>query len=484
MRDVSITFDARDQQYAQELADEFVTQGYPVFSWPLRLARADQYRTTPSITKIGNHSNVFLISLPLFRNHRYIVDQLARAINQRRTNIHIVSMDDKWYKVRNNLAIETIVRAISSVSYFQEPKIDSEFRPASEIAKAIIRSQVVNEVQTRSFLSTNSLQQVLESTYHDIRIIERVNEQGGRIHFSVLDGTNRITGRDERYIALFPDCVLDTSKDYIEYNCPHVLIHDSLFIVRSQPASELSLLQRERLSSIFGGSPLRFETMVGGRQLRSLEAATLFGTDEFVVPQRWDFSVGGSVVLRTTSEIVEYFEADGELEAQRRIAIVNGAGGSGKTHFVRRLHDIMSSMGQEVFFLTASSIGDLRYVTTIESLYDVYACCCGSSGVSIVMTKEMFELKFLVDSPVIVVDGLEEITTMLGDRFVRERFLVDCINKSRQDSNGRIIITSREGRWPPELSSNCRFLTLHPFSNGEADDYFKHQFVAIQKDCA
>src|SRR6476620_8816579 len=99
MQDVSITFDAQDGAYAQDLANEFIAQGYPIFSWPFRLAGADQYRTISSTTKIRNHSNIFLVSLALFRNHRPVLEQLSRAISQKRTNIHIISMDDQWSKI-------------------------------------------------------------------------------------------------------------------------------------------------------------------------------------------------------------------------------------------------------------------------------------------------------------------------------------------------------------------------------------------------
>lgn len=477
MRDVSITFDIQDAHYAQELANEFIAQGYPIFSWPLRLEGADQYRQISSTTKIRNHSNIFLVSLPLFRSHRTVLEQLSRAIAQKRTNIHIVSMDDQWYKVKGNSAIETIVKSISSISYFQEPRVKNAFRPAAEIADAIIKMQVVSDSEGRSFFSTRSLQQLLESTYNDIRVVDRANEQSGRIHYTILDGVNRVTGREERYIAIFPDATIEATKDFIDYKSPQLFNHDALYVVRSQPQSELSLLQKERLRSQFKATPLRFETMVGARQLRVSQAGRLFGNDEFVIPQRWDFSTRKDTVSRTTAEMVEYFENDLELEAQRRISIINGAGGSGKTHFVRHLHDIVSSMGQEVFFLTANSVSNLRYVTTIESIYDIYACCCSSEEASSALTKDLFELKFLVDGPIIIVDGLEEITTMLGDRFIRDRFLFDCIDKSKQDSNGRIIITTREGRWPGDLADYCRFLTIHPFSLSEADDYFKHQFL-------
>lgn len=476
MRDVSITFDAQDAQYAQEIADEFIKQGYPIFSWPARLQGADLYRTTSSVTKITNHSNIFLVSLPLFRNHRPALEQLARAISQKRTNIHIVSMDDLWYQVKNNKAIQDIVERIGTLSYFQEPRIPRAFRPGAEIANAIILSKTTAEEELKSFLTTKSLIQLLESTYNDIAVVHRVNEQGGRIHFSAIDASNRITGQEERYIVIFSDSSIEATKDYIEYNFPDLLGHPNLFVVRSQPQSELSLLQKERLKTQFKASPLRFETMVGSRQLRTGQTGPLFGSDEFVISQRWDFSTREGTVARMTDEIIQYFEEDQEIEAQRRISILNGAGGSGKTHFVRHLHDLMTQMGQEVFFLTAHSVSNLRYVTTIESLYDIYACCCSSEGAPSTLSKDLFELKFLVDAPVIIVDGLEEITTMLGERFNRDKFITDCIEKSKLDSNGRIIITTREGRWTDQLEESCRFLTIHPFTASEAEDYFERQF--------
>ena len=405
------------------------------------------------------------MSKEAFQEQRELVELFSEAIANEHQNIHVISMDDEWLRIKS-----PIIEQIKSISFL------SAGPPLDDLVDSIVAKASNN--QSHSHFNKERFEHLISATYDNISTDCDVSEQKGSISFSIFSCRHRTTGDLERYIAIYPRASMTKVAAYLQdYHSDLLSGADRLLVVRSEPAHELTTKQKETTLTFFPDAKiLRFETLAKGSVGNSNSPEPLTDPDEFQIPQRWTTSRAGRKMELDAATVTSFCTAELQEHAQRRIVLLSGAGGAGKTHFARFLNDKLQNNGQEVFFLSAKLISTVASETTIASLYDAYAVCQKASGQNTEVSQEIFNLRFLVDSPTIIVDGLEEIVTMLGDRFSVGAFFEDCLRMSHEVANGRIIITSREGQLPSEISDFVYEYELQLFDENQSNDFFRRYF--------
>ncbi|RYY90412.1 MAG: NACHT domain-containing protein [Chitinophagaceae bacterium] len=472
MSEVSIVYNAKNAAFAEDLATQFENLGHTVFAGPAKLARRDQYRNINYYTKLTNALNVIIMDVGLYRQNREYIYQFCDALSTEQQNIQIISLDDEWPTISD----EKLAR-LAATSYVSVRPLDGKLE-LDDLARKILDAN--EDKPAISHFNKERLECLLRGSYDPIALEHDEREQDGRIHYSVFKCTHRISGEVDRFVALYPSAAALPSVEHLKHFHPGVLSgKGTLHVVRSLLGHDMSSRQREYVESLFKGRAraLRFESLISGRKLRSHAPERLTVKGEFVVPQRWKFATadGGAIDVTSQSVIADCMD-NGGLSAQRRITILNGDGGAGKTHFARFLNDRLLASTDEVFFLSSASFTEVGNDVVITSLFDIYKHCISRDGERLAIDQDIFDLKFLVNSPVIIVDGLEEIITMLGDRFKLDSFYSDCIAKAGEGANGRIIITTRERAWPEELDEYVSCYTLQLFDKEQAIQFLDQSF--------
>lgn len=409
---------------------------------------------------------MLFLSIELLQSEKEYFDLFHDALKNDQYNVILISLDDDWTKLPGEK-----YEFIKSISYLRINDLDD---PLS-LAKSIVTRANEAASLSASHMDRGSLEALLSASYDDIKSVFSLTSSDFNVDYSVYDCCHRASGEWERYIALYPGASFENAADHIKKNKPSILHKETIFVVRSHPRSELSVRQKADLKRQFNGRPLRFETMVKQRNLRRGPVSRLFGADEFIIPQQW--SVGHLAKDDVgTEDVLRLLQDNQNIGDKSKIAIVSGAGGGGKTHFARYFHDrLVSSSDRDVFFLSANSILDISDSIEINSLFDVYRSCMQVEGAR-ALDKDVFEVKFLVENPVVIIDGLEEMITALGDRFDAESFFLDCVLKADSGANGSVLITTREAEAPKTLDEYVNSFWLKLFDQASARLFFDRFF--------
>ena len=456
----------KHKDFVENVATFLSQQGYSPYTnltsgtkWP-RFGRITQYASN------ANHCNVLFLSIELLQSEKELFELFHDALKNDQYNVILISLDDDWTKLPGEK-----YDFVKSISYLRIHDLDD---PLS-LAKSIITRANEAASLSASHMDRGSLEALLSASYDDIECVFTLTSKEFNVDYSVYDCCHRASGEWERYIALYPGTSFERVADHIRTNKPSILHKETIFVVRSHPRSELSVKQKADLKRDFNGRPLRFETMVKQRNLRRGPLSRLFGADEFIISQRWSTGPKFKDEI-STNDVLRLLQSDQSAGEKSKIVIISGAGGGGKTHFARYFHDVLaSSSDRDVFFLAADTILDVANSIEISCLFDVYRSCMQVEGAK-ALDKDVFEVKFLVENPVLIIDGLEEMITALGDRFDTESFFLDCVLKADSGANGSVLITTREAEAPKTLDEYVNSFLLNLFDQASARQFFDRFF--------
>lgn len=132
--------------------------------------------------------------------------------------------------------------------------------------------------------------------------------------------------------------------------------------------------------------------------------------------------------------------------------LVRAAGGMGKTWLCRSVaSEIISntSKGNLVVLIQAenlrSYIGEMGAAhVLVSSVFDLYQLHAHSQKIERLYDKETFELAVIAGNIILIIDGLDELATVLQERFDLKRFLESIVTLSSSLSSSHILITTRD----------------------------------------
>lgn len=463
---VSILTHRNHSQIAETIGKILEGSNLNVFIGPHQCGSFKRYNSTQHYVQRSAACNIILMSREMFQEERRYVEVFATALENEWDNIFVISIDDQWPYIDHDL-----IRNLKRLS-FHSLNVESSLDNTTSLAESILRAIDVRKDKKSHFNHEHFLS-LLTEMFGECEVVDRVDNPSMGVNLSLCRCQHPSSGQSEFYIGLFPNATLESCKDYLDRNQPRLMSESVVrYAVRSQPSSELSIRQSEQTSAMFRATALRFETMVSNRRFRTNGELVRTTFDDFIIPQSWS-TMGQSQELAIASERMLSI-CSGEAENfDSRIIILSGSGGAGKTHFVRYLFNNLNNLERDAFFLTAESVRQSGPDLNIASLYDIYKASAKSK---IILSREMFDLKFYVDDVTIIVDGLEEIVTLIGERFRMNDFFSDCLRRANQLANGKIIITSRDKAWPKEIESYADQYEINLFDGSQAEDYFREEF--------
>lgn len=480
VKSISLVFDEKDRDFAEFLANKFLAERFEVYTAPTRLPNCKSYQNVTYYRQISNSLNIALLSANLFRNHRNIFEEFSRAAANKQQNIQIISMDQDWQQIASPL-----IEPLRKVIFFENFSSQDNDRNATVLADHLLHRVRAGD-QMVSHMTKAHVLQFLSASYSQTEIRFDANELRGQIEFLVVDCKQLAHGQYDRYLVLFPKASLEKTRDYLRELEPALLDFPKprLYTIRSKPHGDLTVRQRELTAEAFGclsENVIRFETRVAEQSLNFAEPRYLTDPAEFSVPQTWHPLHGATAPIQGKDLAFKLCVESALGGAAQRLVFLCGPGGAGKTHFSRFLNDQLLKTGHEVFFLSSDSVAQTWSTRSmddvqIRSLYDVYRCCWLADTDSEVRkplaSKEVFDLKFFVNDPTVILDGLEEIITILGERFSVSEFFKDCISKSERQANGRIIVTTRETQYLGEAAKISDQFEVQLFGQKQAKQYF------------
>src|SRR5262245_53088121 len=105
MAEISLVCEPRNFAFAERLAEQFESLGHTVFTGPTRFSRREQYRNLSYYTKLSNLLNVLVMDLRLYQQHREYVHQFCAALSTEQKNIRVISLDNDWPTIQDELLV-------------------------------------------------------------------------------------------------------------------------------------------------------------------------------------------------------------------------------------------------------------------------------------------------------------------------------------------------------------------------------------------
>ncbi|ALO36411.1 hypothetical protein CMT41_17925 [Colwellia sp. MT41] len=175
--------------------------------------------------------------------------------------------------------------------------------------------------------------------------------------------------------------------------------------------------------------------------------------------------------------LYEWFE-----EEEAPLLVIKGLGGIGKTtvakDFLDKLYKDTSGTAKILFISSHDLINEMMRQDRIEDIFDFYRVLAEKENVSKQLNKEQFELSIDHGNLIFVIDGIDEVISKLGEKFDVSSLISAIFNVySDSVSNTKVLFTCRDEFWErSQIDFDIKTLTLKPFTEKLALEYFKFQF--------
>lgn len=194
----------------------------------------------------------------------------------------------------------------------------------------------------------------------------------------------------------------------------------------------------------------------------------------------------GSALVSSKYARTFIYSPDGQESKPSPISIILGQGGIGKTTFCLRLAEIINRrdrLERRMLLITKADIlknfsGEV--IDSISKLYIEYAK--NITGQVRPISHETFSLALSCGSIILMIDGIDEIESALGEKFKMQAFL-DSIGSLNESLNScRVLMTSRDSNASRFIETkNSETLFIKGFSTTDIDDYTGKDGQEIKK---
>lgn len=180
------------------------------------------------------------------------------------------------------------------------------------------------------------------------------------------------------------------------------------------------------------------------------------------------------------------YKSDGQESKSSPISFILGQGGIGKTTFCLRLAEIINKRGsseRRMLLITKADIlknysGEV--IDSISKLYIEYAK--NITGQMRPISHETFSLALSCGSIILMIDGIDEIESALGEKFKMHDFLESIGNLNESLNSCRVLMTSRDSNASRFIKTKgSETLFIKGFSATDIDDYTEKDEQEIKK---
>lgn len=223
-----------------------------------------------------------------------------------------------------------------------------------------------------------------------------------------------------------------------------------------------------------------FKRIVEKNTAASLISPPVNYVDQIVYRQD-DSSTEGSKYARTF-----IYGSDKNSSNVKPISIILGQGGIGKTTFCLSLANMINNVARtdkRMFLITKTDILNNFSGETIDSISKLYMeYTRNRSGQSRPISHETFSLSLSCGSIILMIDGIDEIESALGDKFKMEPFLASIQDLNESLESCRVLITSRDSYSSRYLGiENSEVLYIKGFSASDIKAYTMHDTPQVKK---
>jgi nucleoside phosphorylase len=178
----------------------------------------------------------------------------------------------------------------------------------------------------------------------------------------------------------------------------------------------------------------------------------------------------------------DYF-SDELHERKIPISVILGGGGVGKTTFCEALRYSLDQQSQKkrkrAFFIKGERISYIKNTEeiTVDSLMDLYDLYKGEDNFPNIRSDD-FKLNYMCGNIVVVIDGLDEIDSALGEKFNIHNFFSSLSSLEERFYSTNIIITSRDYFESKLLDTaqTVNMFKLKGFTESDLDSFLKKRF--------
>ncbi|GEM_PF-3200242 len=367
-----------------------------------------------------------------------------------------------------------VAAAENSVAFFESfvlsrEDLDSYFHPTYDVN---FSKEINFDLISKEIFNSASIDKTQYSTARDQYSIHKHPEMGESWIIIYISKAHSI-----------PEVIRSTLK-----GLPHspfrvdVCIASIGGISESQKKTYEELLNRFPCQKYFVAEIRDF---IFNRVVKKHTAISLISPPENYVDQMIYRDNGAALVSSRYARAFIY-STDGQESKSSPISIILGQGGIGKTTFCLRLAEIINkreSSERRMLLITKADIlknysGEV--VDSISKLYIEYAK--NITGQMRPISHETFSLALSCGSIILMIDGIDEIESALGEKFKMQDFLDSIGNLNESLNSCRVLMTSRDSnasRFIETKGSETHF--IKGFSTRDIDEYTEKDGQEIKK---
>ena len=161
-------------------------------------------------------------------------------------------------------------------------------------------------------------------------------------------------------------------------------------------------------------------------------------------------AINGQSIDSTTARELILNKLRGKPEHNAHLILA--AGGMGKTWLCRSISSEITSAQSDKSLVVLIQAENLRnYVqevgsahVQVSSVFDLYQLHAQAQRIERLYDKGTFELAVIAGNIILIIDGLDELATVLQERFDLNKFLASIVGLSSSLSSSHIVITTRD----------------------------------------
>lgn len=289
-------------------------------------------------------------------------------------------------------------------------------------------------------------------------------------------------------------------KDFTDISSYIVTIHPNIYINQTIKAvletiRELRLGERSKYLVLSHGNIKDFTSLTSGYKMVNKRY------DDFI----WNSCVDSSLKYFPIPELIDFYtnqeimdmnkdvyknaiiylsDIDKNKESGNSVNIIIGSGGIGKTSLCQSLANKLANNGKVVVYISSEDIKNHinennGLYGSVESLYDFYLMEAKYLEISNIFDRKTFDACILSGKIIIIIDGLDEFTSIFPEQFDLNVFLSSISAFNAELGDSYFILTSRDDLAFSDSyleSLNINKCTLLGFKTDNCEAYLNQRF--------
>lgn len=269
-----------------------------------------------------------------------------------------------------------------------------------------------------------------------------------RIRYEVLEVQN-ITGLPVYFIATHPNInIAQTIFHAFSYISKQSIDKNSQVIILSDRIVQKLEKTIDKLYDIKNVKNFKYEDFLWNYCISE-------EFKDFSIPEKINFYTTQELMdsnLEVHANAVNYMTNIINNNAENKTAhLIIGSGGIGKTSLCQSLANRLKKFNEKFLSIYISSEDIRNYINenhlpfgSVDNIFDLYQMEAKYLGHQNIFDKKTFELSILTGKIVIIIDGLDEFSSIFPDKFNIYNFFKSIHEINKQLGSSRFIITSRE----------------------------------------